>query len=99
MPQSVIVELDGIAKNYGRRQLFYNITCQVKPGECLAVTGQNGSGKSTLLKIIAGLTRPSAGTVHLYTAGRELPTDERISCIGMVSPEIILYNSLTGYEN
>jgi len=99
MQQRVIVELTGITKKYGRRQLFSNITQRIGSGECLAVTGRNGSGKSTLLKIIAGVTRPSAGTVKVYIDGREIAAHERIACFGMVSPEISLYSAMTGYEN
>ena len=41
------------------------VTLTLKRGESLAVIGENGAGKSTLLKIIAGVVRPSAGTVEV----------------------------------
>lgn len=99
MQQSVSVELMKITKQYGRRKLFRDITQRVNPGECLAVTGRNGSGKSTLLKIIAGMIRPTAGVVKIYTDGQQIDGGERPSCCGMVSPEIIFYQTMTGYEN
>jgi heme exporter protein A len=99
MKRSVVVELVDITKKYGRRQLFSNISGRVGPGECLAVTGSNGSGKSTLLKVVAGLVRPSAGRVAITAGGHAVSDDERLTYIGMVSPELILYNAMTGYEN
>lgn len=47
-----------------------DVRLTVEPGEVLAVVGPNGAGKSTLLAVLAGLLRPSAGTVHL--GGRAL---------------------------
>lgn len=56
------------------------ITLNIRQGEKIAVFGPNGSGKSTLLRIMAGLERPSRGTVSLFdhaAASRELPPDIR----------------------
>lgn len=97
--QSVDLMLLGLTKGYGRRQLFANITRTIGPGECLAVTGANGSGKSTLLKVIAGLIRPDAGAVGVCLGGRRLEAGRQAFCFGMVSPEIVFYQTMTGYEN
>ena len=42
-----------------------NIDLEVQRGESVGLVGENGAGKSTLLKIIAGVARPTAGTVHV----------------------------------
>ncbi|WP_371373069.1 ATP-binding cassette domain-containing protein [Sporomusa aerivorans] len=99
MPHGVVIELTGISKQYGQRQLFAGITERIQSGECWGVTGPNGSGKSTLLKIMAGIIRPSLGTVRVCSDSRELPVSERSACFGIVSPEIIFYRMLSGYEN
>jgi heme exporter protein A len=49
----------------GGREVFAGIGFSVRAGEALLVTGQNGAGKSSLLRLIAGLLRPSAGSVLL----------------------------------
>ena len=48
------------------------VTLDIAPGEYLAVTGRSGSGKTTLLNLMAGLDRPTAGTVLFE--GRDLST-------------------------
>ncbi|HWS31253.1 MAG TPA: ABC transporter ATP-binding protein [Actinoplanes sp.] len=60
----VMLRLSGVAKNYRRRTVFTGVDLTVRGGEVAAVVGANGCGKSTLLRICAGLTAPSAGTVH-----------------------------------
>jgi ABC-type polysaccharide/polyol phosphate transport system ATPase subunit len=40
-----------------------DLSFTLQRGECLGITGPNGSGKSTLLRVLAGITRPSSGTV------------------------------------
>lgn len=49
-----------------------NVTFKVRKGETFGIIGENGSGKSTLLKIIAGITKPTSGTVK---------TDGKISAL------------------
>jgi heme exporter protein A len=53
------------AKFYGSKLVFKEVTCEVRPGEILLMAGPNGAGKSTLMRIMAGLSRPSAGEVSL----------------------------------
>ncbi|GAA0249204.1 ABC transporter ATP-binding protein [Actinomadura nitritigenes] len=60
-----VIELDGAAKAYGGAgaPALGPVSLDVAEGEALAVVGPSGSGKSTLLNLVAGLDRPTAGTV------------------------------------
>jgi len=51
------------AKFYGGKLVFKDVSCEVRPGQILLVAGPNGAGKSTLMRMMAGLSRPSAGEV------------------------------------
>ncbi|MBK1784520.1 ATP-binding cassette domain-containing protein [Prauserella cavernicola] len=56
--------LAGVAKRYGRNNYVLDgVELTIEPGNVVGVVGPNGSGKSTLLRIVAGLARPSRGTV------------------------------------
>lgn len=68
------VELRGLARSYRSRfglrtqTALGGIDLRVGRGEFLGLLGANGSGKSTLLALIAGLERPSSGTVQVFGA-------------------------------
>ncbi|MFP5502697.1 MAG: ABC-F family ATP-binding cassette domain-containing protein, partial [Candidatus Sericytochromatia bacterium] len=53
----------GLAKAYGDRQLFTDLSFDLGRGDRLAVLGPNGAGKTTLVRILLGLTAPDAGEV------------------------------------
>ncbi len=53
------------AKFYGSKLVFKEVSCRIGPGEILLIAGPNGAGKSTLMRIMAGLSKPSAGEVSL----------------------------------
>ena len=55
----------GLAKSFGGRQLFDDVSLTLQAGERVAIVGPNGAGKSTLLKIILGREEPDAGEVTL----------------------------------
>ncbi|MCY7349831.1 MAG: ABC-F family ATP-binding cassette domain-containing protein [Cytophagaceae bacterium] len=56
---------DNIAKSFGDRWLFRNLTLGLSQGDKVALVGRNGSGKTSLLDVLAGLQPPDEGNVSL----------------------------------
>ncbi|MEV4442875.1 ABC transporter ATP-binding protein [Streptomyces sp. NPDC049577] len=59
------VRIDRVHKTYSGRSILEDITLNVRPGEFLCLLGASGCGKSTLLNLVAGLDRPTAGTIEV----------------------------------
>ncbi len=60
---SPVVELDGVHQRFGDVEALGGVDLAVRAGEVVTLLGPSGSGKTTLLRLIAGLERPSEGTV------------------------------------
>ena len=107
MPEAVL-QSQSLSRTYrsGGRDLtvLKDITFSLEPGAFLAILGPSGSGKTTLLGLLAGLDRPSAGSVYLD--GQELGSlseDQRARLrgekIGFVFQAFQLIPTLTAQEN
>ncbi|MBK1671491.1 hypothetical protein CKO28_26180 [Rhodovibrio sodomensis] len=59
------LEANGLYAGYGDITVLRDVTLSVDDGEVLAVLGRNGMGKTTLIRTLAGLIRPSTGTIRL----------------------------------
>src|SRR6267142_1239973 len=62
---TLLLSVQGLAKRFGPRPLFTDLSLDLRAGERLGLIGPNGSGKSTLLKLLAGCDEPDAGTRSL----------------------------------
>ncbi len=61
----LVVELKGVAKAYGEKLLFDNLTFALPPGGIVGVIGPNGAGKTTLFRLITGAEKADTGTVRI----------------------------------
>jgi ABC-type multidrug transport system ATPase subunit len=88
--------LDGVSKLFGSFAALRQVSVDLEPGRCYVLLGENGAGKSTLLRILAGLLRPSFGTVSVFGG---LDPHEARARIGYMSHAPMLYDELTAEEN
>jgi ATP-binding cassette ChvD family protein len=61
----LVFEVDNLAKRYGDRMLFENLSFKIPPGAVVGIIGPNGAGKSTLFKILNGMEQPDSGQVRV----------------------------------
>jgi putative ABC transport system ATP-binding protein len=62
----VVVRLATVRREYGESIALDGVSLEIRAGEAVAVMGPSGSGKSTLLNLVAGLDRPTAGSVIVH---------------------------------
>jgi ABC-type multidrug transport system ATPase subunit len=60
-----MIEIDGLTKRYGDKTAVDGLSFVVEPGVVTGFLGPNGAGKSTTTRVIAGLDRPTSGTVRV----------------------------------
>lgn len=104
----VLVQCEALHKTFGEGELetpvLKGITAQVAAGELVLLMGPSGSGKTTLISILAGLLRPSRGSVELCGAAiSELHEAEvtrvRRRHLGFVFQSYNLFPALTALDN
>ena len=103
-----LVEIRNVHKSFQREEqridVFTGITLDVDEGDFLALMGPSGSGKSTLLNLIAGLDKPTSGTVRVANADVSAMTSGQLAKwrarhIGFVFQQFNLLPVLTAYQN
>jgi energy-dependent translational throttle protein EttA len=62
---NLVVRAEGVAKGYGDKLLFENMTFDLPRGGIVGVIGPNGAGKTTLFRMIVGQEKPDAGTLRV----------------------------------
>jgi len=93
------LQIDRLCKSFGhgsrRKEVLRDVSFSVHSGQFVALVGSSGSGKSTVMRLIAGLDRPSAGSITLDGRPVTGPGSDR----GMVFQKYSLYPWLTAAQN
>ena len=97
-PSSRLV-VSGVGKDFGYHRVLRDVSFQVEEGEYVALMGPNGAGKTTLLRLLAGLARPTAGSITVAGVDLNQAGPGLRRRIGFVSHDALLYPELTGREN
>jgi len=105
---SVAIRTENLCRHYSMGEALIRavdgVSVQIASGEFVALLGTSGSGKSSLLNLIAGLDRPTSGTVvvekhDLAKLSREELAKYRLRTVGMVFQSFNLIPSMTLLEN
>ena len=91
------LEVEGVWKYYGDFPALRDVALRAEPGTTTALLGRNGAGKTTLLRILAGLSRPTRGSIKIH--GQDARQESTRRRIGVLGHGISLYDELSAVEN
>ena len=83
------VDIQGITKKFGQFEALRGVDLQIAQGEFFALLGPNGAGKSTLINLIAGLLKPSSGTIRIMGHDVQANYQQARMALGVVPQELV----------
>ena len=92
------IQTSGLTKRYRKVTALNDCTITVPEGRISALIGPNGAGKTTLLRLLAGLSRPSAGQA-IVNGGRPRQDPVFLADVGYLGQEIPLYRRLSAEDH
>jgi rhamnose transport system ATP-binding protein len=98
---TALLSARGIVKQFAGVEVLTNVDFDLDKGEVHALLGENGAGKSTLAKVIAGVHRPTKGTIELNGASVEVPSPIAAQRLGitLIHQEPMSFPDLSVAEN
>jgi branched-chain amino acid transport system ATP-binding protein len=96
-----MLKINNISSGYGKKQVLFDVSMTVEPGEVILLTGGNGSGKSTLLKCIYNLLPLWSGNIEFegQDTGNKKPSDLIHKGIVYIPQKDFYFENLTVFEN
>jgi ABC-2 type transport system ATP-binding protein len=83
-PENPVIEVDHLARRYGRTDAVNDLSLHVLPGRCYGFFGRNGAGKTTTIKCLLNLLRPTSGSVKVFgldPAASEVAVKSRLAYV------------------
>ncbi|ATY88888.1 ribose ABC transporter ATP-binding protein RbsA [Pectobacterium atrosepticum] len=96
-----LLQLQGITKSFPGVKALSGAALNVYPGKVMALVGENGAGKSTMMKVLTGIYRKDAGSIHFLEQEVDFngPKASQEAGIGIIHQELNLIPQLTIAEN
>jgi branched-chain amino acid transport system ATP-binding protein len=98
---TALLEAAHLNSGYGKAHVLHDVSLVLRPGEIVTIIGPNGAGKTTLVNTIAGLLRPTAGTIAFEGRRIDRLSAERVAVAGvrLVPERRHIFTSLTVRQN
>ncbi len=93
------IEIRGLNKYFGKRQVLNNVTMTLNEGEVFGFLGPNGAGKTTTIKMIVGLLAIDSGTITVCGHDVEKDFVGAMECMGGIVENPETYKYMTGLQN
>jgi ABC-2 type transport system ATP-binding protein len=93
-----VIRLSALTKRYGKFTAVDGIDLEVPRGELFGLLGPNGAGKTTSIRMIAGILRPTSGTVTIGGMDIQARPLEAKARLGYIPDRPFVYDKLTGGE-
>lgn len=94
-----VLEVTGLKKKLGKREIIKGINLSVKEGEIFGFLGPNGAGKTTTIRMLVGLIAPNEGEIKICGKNIQKNKEEALKNVGAVVENPELYKYLSGREN
>lgn len=94
-----MIKLTNVVKAFGLRPVLRGLNLEIPAGRFVTLFGPNGAGKTTTLRLVAALSRPTAGEISVGGASTSRNPDAVRGLLGVVSHQTLLYGDLSAAEN
>jgi ABC-2 type transport system ATP-binding protein len=98
-PPDIAIDVKGLSKSFGGREVVRDLSMQVKRGEIYGFLGPNGSGKTTTIRMLCGLLTPDSGEGTCLGFDIRRDADKIKRRVGYMTQRFSLYQDLSVREN